>query len=339
MASNRTLYWSLFLSLLVSLGSSITIKKQDKNSAYYKYTKIRHIEGIPSCITDLDQLDEKDSITHHIHTNNVTLKLLVLVESTKGEEWRMGIRETWGSHASLGEETLLLFAVREGHSSLLMNESKEHKDMIIFNRVSSSHPKSSCLVHYLYWVQKLFNFSFLLRTHDKYFVKPREIMSLIHSHNQFDLELYLGYFRGNKEIEGSDSSSWFHCPSYAVHADDGGYILSSGLIERFLKAKSYLYYYNNEGASIGLWCSPFKDIKFVHDTGFDTSLERSRGCLNSYSITPVASLAQMREMYSVYRMNGQAYCTKEYENEHTYHYNWSALPSKCCQEKIHGKKL
>ena len=334
MASNRTLSWFLLLSLLVSIGSSVTVSKQGKQSNYYKYTTIRHIEEIPSCITGLDQLGEKDSIIHHIHENNVTFRLLVLVESTKGEEWRMGIRETWGNHTSMGEDTLLLFAVRGGLSPSLTNESKKHKDMIIFNRVSSSHPRSSRLVHYLHWVQRLFNFSFLLRTHDNYFVKPREIMSIIQSHNQSDSELYLGYFRGNKEIEGGDSS-WFHCPLYAVHADDGGYILSSGLIERFLKAKNYLYYYNNEGASIGLWCSPFKDIKFVHDTGFDTSLARSRGCLNSYSITPVTSLAQMREMFSVYRSNGRVYCTTEYENEHSYHYNWSALPSKCCQEKIH----
>lgn len=340
MASKWPLTLSLIFSFSFSSGLSEMFSKDQTHSKHHQYTSVRHADSMPSCIAGLDQLDERDCLIHHIPENsNVTYKLIILVESTRGEQWRAGIRETWGNFTS-SDDALLLFAFPIGGTTVrtgLIEESKRHRDMIMFTHVTSSHYSSSRFVHYLHWVQKMFNFSFLLRTHDNYFVKIHKIMELlIPYYDRSNVELYMGYFCGTKEIDSNDDS-WFLCPSYIVHAEEGGYMLSSGLIERFLKAKDYLNYYNKEGASIGLWSSPYKDVKFVHEISFDTSLTTSRGCLNSYSITPITTLSQMRRMYNVYESHGHRYCDTEYENETSYYYDWSVPPSQCCQKKIRVK--
>lgn len=301
------------------------------------YTSVRPTDPAPSCITQLSRINPEDSPTsflnHHIDLSDykdVTFKVLILVESNSFV-WRSAVRDTWSRSYISSGSVYVLFAVNEVYGRHdLIQESERHRDMVLFSRVHSSDPESGRLIHYLYWVRSMFNFDYLLRTYDNYFIQVHRILDTLSSIS-LGTHLYLGYFRGNKTLI-EEETSWFLCPSYTPHADEGAFILSTNLIERFLKQRNFLNYYHSVGATIGLWCSPYKDITLFHDISFDSGFV-SRGCLNSYTVTSVNSSLHMNDLYEHYISTG-LYCHDEYEIESSYHYDWTQLPSQCCQQKI-----
>ena len=295
------------------------------------FTSVRGTDPIPSCISVLLN-EDNDTIIHHI-ANKSTVNLLILVQSSYDRySWRATIRSTY--KYSLPDNVAIVFVIPiqdVQNVNDLKHESETHQDTVLYLQVhdSSSCPRSAQLIHFLYWLQSIYSFQFLLRTFDNYYINVHKILEILSSVEPTDIHLYIGYFTGNDTV---DDPLWFQCPSYIPHALEGGYIISSSLISRFIKHSQFLSYYNNEGASIGLWLSPFKDVTFVHDVNFDTD-KLSRGCWNAMIINPVVNQQEMNEYYQRH-LSGRPHCIKQFETKLSYIYDWTQLPKHCCEQQI-----
>ncbi|KAK9888470.1 hypothetical protein WA026_000719 [Henosepilachna vigintioctopunctata] len=149
-----------------------------------------------------------------------------------------------------------------------------------------------------------------------------------------NLSIYWGYFDGRATIKKHGKwkeENWIACDRYIPYALGGGYILSKNLITYIAKNVDYLRMYNSEDVSIGLWLSTVTNILRIHDVRFDTEWA-SRGCQNFYLISHKLSAKNMRDMTSNLKQNNFL-CTKEQFIRNFYRYNWSALPSQCCNIK------
>ena len=298
-----------------------------------RFTRIRQLDPIPHSI---QLLKTETDINKHIHYNVVNateLDLLVMIESTpSSKQWRQAIRETWGV-TDLARQTAVVFVIPFSDHNInntidLMKEMILYQDIILFNQISTFTMNSVKLVHYLFWCSTLYDYTHLLRSNDRYFIRVDNIVNTLAPYNCNDL-LYSGYFKGNISVSIEDLL-WLVCPTYTPHADEGAYLLSRLLVNRFIKHFYYLSYFYSEGGSVGLWTSPFKRVKLIHRIDFDSN--NSRGCVNSLSTRKENSFEDMRTRY--HRLNnGGQFCKEEFTTEKSYNYNWSNLPSQCCDRE------
>ena len=307
------------------------VSKQQHHPNPLKFTRVKRHDPLPNCIKELKYRGNNinDFIIYHFIFNSDVLELLVMVESLpQSFTWRQSIRSTWKISQTDVSIVFVIPTLGANNMDSLIEESKTYKDIILFKLVGTFDLGSGKLIHYLHWCHILYKYHYLLRTHDNFYIRVNAILKKLHvlSGQQ---ELYMGYFRGNRNINTNDTH-WFLCPSLVPHADIGAYILSQELISRFLKQFWYLNYYNSEGASVGLWVSPFKDVTLEHDINFDSGIKGySRGCRNSFLVTPTINEDDMKERYN--RLNSDnSFCQWEFDREKSYQYDWSNLPSQCC---------
>ena len=311
------------------------------------FIRARSPAPIPDCITVLEGLEEdailtSKAVTYHFSPIDTVFELLILVESDpSSRDWREALRETWKLAAlHSGQKAHVVFLVPAKVADGVVNrsdlelESRTNEDMILFHNVSSSSIASGKLVHFLFFCHKIFQYHLLLRTHDFFYVRVTQLLNQL-SEFRGHSYVYMGYFRGNASIGKEDSNQgdkWFLCPALVPHADHSAYVLSSQVVDRLLLDYEYRSYYDSEGGSVGLWLSPHKDIEFVHSVAFDSSA-RSRGCRNNFVLSPMDSIMSLRARHSRL-MSGKPFCAKEIDFEPNYMYNWSALPSKCCEDFV-----
>ncbi len=296
-----------------------------------RFTRIRHIDPIPPSIELLKtQTDKSNHIIHSIF-NNTKLELLVMIESTpSSNQWRQVIRDTWGRKEGLPHRTDIVFVIpvfNNYDDNDLLNEMELYRDILLFKQISIFTINSVKLINYLYWCSMLYDYKYLLRTNDKYFIRIDKIVNSLASYDPADL-LYSGYFKGNVQV-GKKDILWLVCPTYTPHADKGAYILSRSLIDRFIKQFYYWSYFHSEGASVGLWTSLFKRVRLIHRMDFDCNV--SRGCKNNLLTIKETAINEMTTRYTRLE-NGGHFCREEVTIEETYDYNWSDLPSQCCRQ-------
>jgi galactosylxylosylprotein 3-beta-galactosyltransferase len=94
----------------------------------------------------------------------------------------------------------------------------------------------------------------------------------------------------------------------------------------------FLRLHNSEDISVGLWLSPLANIYRKHDVRFDTEYI-SRGCSNQYLITHKHSVNDMKIIHEFYTRTGNL-CAQEVSNILGYQYNWTVLPSQCCNRQL-----
>lgn len=85
--------------------------------------------------------------------------------------------------------------------------------------------------------------------------------------------------------------------------------------------------YKNEDVSLGMWLAPL-NVTHIHDIRFDTEWA-SRGCSNSYIITHPHDVADIYKLHENLTNKGHL-CKLEYQKRPAYNYDWSVLPSECC---------
>lgn len=81
---------------------------------------------------------------------------------------------------------------------------------------------------------------------------------------------------------------------------------------------------------MGLWLSSVNNVLRIHDRRFDTEWT-TRGCQNDYLISHKLSEKQIRAMYESI-ISTKNLCDRVELTRTYYMYNWSALPSKCCNK-------
>ncbi len=304
-------------------------KNQQVHPNPKRFTRTRKADPIPHSIVLLKTDTNIDKhVIHRTTTTNHQFDLLVMVESSPHSlPWRRTIRDTWGS--ILSTRVSLIFVIpseKIGNAPELLREMELHEDIILFKHVSAETKPSIRLIHYIYWCTTLYKYKYLLRTSNHFFLRVDGILNSLGSYESTDF-IYMGYFKGNISIPKEDLN-WLVCPTLVPHADEGGYLLSKPLIQRFLNQFYHLSYFHSEGGSLALWISPFKHIKLEHRVDFDSF--KSRGCTNTLVTHAESSVDDMKDRFSQLSNGGQL-CANEFVKEQSYIYNWSGLPSQCCK--------
>lgn len=298
--------------------------KQEYHPNPSRFTRVK--PSIPNHHS-IDDLDSESNVIHSIRPiNDRVVNVLIVVESLPSSgTWRQGVRQTWGRPSHTHS---IVFVVPMGDNQAdkqLLQESEECGDMMLLKLVSPSTTSSVRLMNYLYWCNRLFKYNYLIRTIDSYYVRVDQLIATLSSYYDTTL-LYMGYFKGNVSIGRSDRK-WFVCPRLVPHADEGTYLLSRSLIDMFVRHAKYLSYYESEGASVGLWTSPFRNVKLVHNVDFDSF--HSRGCWHSLLTTRETRIDNMRSRHA--RLVGSGvFCEQEVTITRNYKYNWDKPPSQCC---------
>lgn len=305
-------------------------RKQGFHPNPKRFTRIRQTDPIPYSLEQLKNDPYRDKHVIHKPPANSRVDLLIMVESSpSSESWRKVVRATWGSSIPQHVRIVFVIPIADDDSQNVLEEIEAHQDIILFKLISSSTIASVRLMHYIFWCNALYDYSHLLRTNDKYFIRVSKMFHVLASFRTTDL-VYMGYFRGDVSV--NEEVSWFVCPSLVPHADEGAYLLSRALTNRFVSQFYYLSYFHSEGASVGLWTSPFNDVQLVHRIDFDSL--QSRGCLNTLLTMSETSVEEMRERFDRL-INRKQFCTKEFVMEKSYEYDWSKLPSQCCKNPMH----
>ena len=317
-----------YLLVLLLILEVISIPQQNTG----RYCSIRALDITPR---EVINLENEQNIVHNLQGKTATLDLLILVQShPQALEWRQAVRQTWGQKLIRSQFVAIVFVIPAKNIPLavmeaLLNESATHNDVIIFKDLDQSTPGSIQLLSYLHWSHRLYKFKYLLRTHAHFYIKVEKLTEKLMG--VASEALYMGYFVGNKNIDTEKDPSWFLCPTYVPHAHSGAYVLSTAIVERVLKHYLYLNYYANEGASLGLWLSPYSDVDMRHDVDFDSQLTQTRGCSHSF-VTQFIARAEDMSVLHTHHIEGTDFCQNTFEKQTGYYYyNWSSLPRDCCK--------
>lgn len=301
---------------------------------------VRDIRPIPQLLIDVSNNPESLLVKHHgLSLDDVTL--LVIVDSLPlSYTDRMSIRTTWMTHYSKFN-VVVRFAVFANDTKVLeslLEESATHKDMAIFSQATHYGYASEKLLYEFYWAERTFSYSYLMKTKDTFYVRIDE---LLHSISRLKLKrrenVYWGYFEGQRAPGDKGKlpePDWFMCDKFVHFAHDGGYVLSRGLVQRFLQLSTFLELYRNEDVSVAAWAAPHSDIRWKHDVRFDTEIGRSRGCKNDYVVFPVSSGEEMVKRHAMLHSGRRVVCKRVFERVPAYQYDFSVIPSHCCRPSV-----
>ena len=261
--------------------------------------------------------------------------LVILVLSGAGNHHqRNTIRETWLSDAP-ADLVLTKFVIgtqslSEAVKQNIEREQFSHNDLLLLNGLTESYRNlTSKLLYSLQWVDHTVDYKFLLKVDDDSYARVDQVVK------ELGLKpperLYWGFFDGRAHVKKSGKwaeKDWSLCDRYLPYALGGGYVLSNDLVHYVSSNSKYLQEYLSEDVSLGAWLAPLS-VQRIHDERFDTEYV-SRGCRNSYLITHKQDAMAMQRLHGNLHRLG-VLCSKEEVRRESYSYNWSALPSQCCQ--------
>ncbi|WKX95830.1 hypothetical protein Q1695_012350 [Nippostrongylus brasiliensis] len=267
-----------------------------------------------------------------------TFLLVAIMSSPNESAVRAVVRDTWLKLTQKGPSVIQhMFPIgvkgsSETMRSLLEEENKLHGDIALVDDLEEAYSnlalKTLKTMEYAY---QNFRFQYILKVDSDSFVRLGAFLKALK-----DIQhprLYWGFLDGRaKPIRKGKwrEGDWMLCDRYLPYQLGGGYLLSYELV-RFLALNARLFkMYKNEDVSVGAWLAGL-DVKYVHDPRFDTEWI-SRGCNNEYLITHKKSPSEMEKLYEN-MVNLRVLCEKEYRTRYSYVYDWTALPSNCCQRR------
>ncbi|XP_066588871.1 beta-1,3-galactosyltransferase 6 [Prorops nasuta] len=266
--------------------------------------------------------------------------IVIILSNPNNLEQRNAVRNTWLLEKDVSVKNFFVIGTKEIESDemdTIESENKKFSDLIILSRLQDSY---NTLTKKLLYALKLifdeYKFDFVLKCDDDTFVvMPKLLKELNKWQNKgTKKELYWGFFNGKAVVKKNGpwkETDWFLCDYYLPYALGGGYVLSYNLVAFIGTNMDLLKLHTSEDVSVGLWLAPLGNIERKHDVRFDTEY-RSRGCSNQYIITHKQSIANMKSMYEHYKTSGSL-CVKEFKTRMSYRYNWSVLPSQCCNRQ------
>jgi len=262
------------------------------------------------------------------------LAVLILSSPTsEGYARRQTIRETWLRLHDHGVYYRFVIGGRNLDPKMIRDLKSENDDILILDNLVDTYSNLSAKVLEMFsWVHENADVQYALKVDDDSFVRLdavcHELTQMEHPRKRF---LYWGYMDGRAPVFRRGKwaeKDWILCDRYVPHALGGGYILSRTLVSFLARNKDLFKLYRSEDVSVGAWLAGL-DVYYKHDVRFDTEWE-SRGCKNSYLITHKQSMDEMRKKYNRLEKTGKM-CEKEFDVMAAFEYNWTALPSKCCQ--------
>lgn len=218
---------------------------------------------------------------------------------------------------------------------MLVNESRENHDIVIFSSVDDSHFSLTqrTLEGFKYALQN-FRFSYLMKCDDDSFVDLPRLLSELQERPRRD-RLYWGEMVGSSPINGYgkyQETRWSVCDYYVPYALGGGYIVSRDLVELVVGQAEHLLKFHCEDSSVGAWLAPY-NIERRHDSRFNTE-SNSHGCKKVFLVSHKVSPYEMGVLYQSQQLEG-TYCSwrTQWFGGNGYVYNWTVPPTKCCHKR------
>ena len=295
----------------------------DQNSKFERRHALQTQNGNNEC--DKNYLDSSAS------EEGVPYFLLVLVHSSPSSfGLRNGIRDTWLGENHHQRKYMARFVVGLAGLSphelnLLACENKDYRDMVFLPEFNESlnHSKSEKLLHSFSWAEENVDYEYLFKCTDSTFAILEVIFNEL-TQRSSDLDLLWGFFAGGVQAtrEGHlKEPNWFLCTHYLPYPQGGGYVISKGLVSVIDALGPDLSHYVHDDIALGVWLSPFKWIKFIHDVRFNTGYS-SRGCNNLYIVTHGETVQSTNKKYAAVKKKAPL-CETEHIFRPSYEYNWS----------------
>ncbi|XP_026294292.1 beta-1,3-galactosyltransferase 6 [Frankliniella occidentalis] len=296
-------------------------------------------------ISSSDCLESDDQVYLMKKDQSVSLKsskktlLIIILSAPDHVEKRHALRRTWLSlidhdHAkylfSIGTKSM-----SKNELNKLQIEHQHYSDLLILPEVEEDYNLlTKKLLVSLSWADSNFEFDFVLKVDDDSYVNIRNLMKELMQKADAD-KLYWGYFNGRAQVRQKGKwkeTSWNLCDRYLPYARGGGYIISRQLVHYLAQNYLLLNLFKNEDVAVGAWLAPL-NVTRVHDVRFDTEWA-SRGCSNQYLITHPQEISEIYNTHETLTNNGRL-CKVEFEKRPAYDYDWSVLPSQCCNNLAH----
>lgn len=265
----------------------------------------------------------------------VTNLLIVVLSAPTHMDVRNVVRETWARNLPLGTSIRFVIGnkgMSEGREMEIRSENDTAGDIIFLDQIEESYSVLTRKVLEMFkYAHEHIKFNFLLKVDEDSFVCADRILDELLSKPQE--RLYWGFFDGRAHVKKAgkwQEENYVLCDRYIPYALGGGYVISKDLVAYVSQNSHLLQVFKNEDVSLGTWLAPL-DIKRVHDPNFDTEY-RSRGCFNSYVVTHKKSPEQLQSLQHNLDTSGLL-CDKEGRVRLSYKYDWSVLPSQCCERK------
>ena len=193
--------------------------------------------------------------------------VLILVHSAINQTLKRDtIRKTWLSSDMLGDTPMTHWfligakGVSEEESINLEQEQKRCNDlMILWDIKNDYYELTSRSLHSMVHIVNNYNFVYMLKTDDDYFLNTPVILSelnTIHPRERF----YWGRFScHNPPMDGGrwDEKEWHWCDVYYPYAYGGMYVLSQDVVQLIVDNSNSLHHYSCEDVSVGAWLAPY----------------------------------------------------------------------------------
>ena len=264
--------------------------------------------------------------------------MLLSTPNNNGKIRRQLIRDTWKKGLE-DVKSIVLFKFVLGTAGVakrelisLESEQASYNDLVLLESLKDEYRKLPLKVlSVLVWADNNIHFSYLFKCDDDTYVRLGELVSELNKIKTMEW-LYWGYFLGhNKIVHGGKTSefTWFLCERFLPFPMGAGYILSSKLVHLVARNADDLHLYNNEDSTLALWLSPYK-IERKHEVRFQLH-GKARGCSNKHILSGELSAAEIKSKYELLlRSGGKQHCKVERLLTYGYQYNWTVLPSQCC---------
>ena len=171
--------------------------------------------------------------------------LLIFVSSAPANFGRRNlIRQTWGNDSNVDSQWITFFLIgqtrNQTHSALIKQEEKIYSDIIRGNYFEAYYNQSFKIEMGFEWAVRYCRFSFLLKTDDDVFVRPKQLSLLLQKASTPTKRLYMGKVQDRAFAQRENDSK--HFVSYEEYRDvylppfcsGGGFVLSYDVVECFV---------------------------------------------------------------------------------------------------------
>ena len=171
--------------------------------------------------------------------------LLIFVSSAPANFGRRNlIRQTWGNNSNIDSQWITFFLIgqtrNQKHSALIKQEEKIYSDIIRGDYFEAYYNQSFKIEMGFEWAVRYCRFSFLLKTDDDVFVRPKQFTLLLQEASTPTKRLYMGKVQDKAVAQREKDSK--HFVGYEEYPDvylppfcsGGGYVLSYDVVECFV---------------------------------------------------------------------------------------------------------
>ena len=268
-------------------------------------------------------------------------EVIILVHSRINSTLRRNaIRETWlAPRMLIGYSVQYRFLIgglgaKQVEIRTLDTEQQDHGDLLVLWDVSNSYSSlSNRTLQSMVFINRHYNFSFMLKTDDDVFLNTQRILKDLKTHLPTH-RLYWGRSSCYNPLINKGQwreTKWHFCDTYFPYNYGGMYVLSKDLVNLIAENAPYLQTYTCEDVSVGAWLAPYNIVRVddVRIFSGHNSGRCSRGFI-AVHINHYLAHKQMKRYYNKLRRKGSV-CSSICKEQPI---SWSTITSNCYKKPI-----